>query len=105
MDSIAAIEASRSLYFHLLVASTISVFVGVLVEETNDFFDWILSSRRFAHWVPIAVMSDPRPFKKWAKRISRIGWLILIAGVLGEGLFEVLVSNQDTTLQAVNSAA
>jgi hypothetical protein len=80
------------------------VFIGVIVEEADEFFDWMLSSRRFARFVPVTVIVDSRRFKKWAKRISRIGWFILIAGVLGEGLFEVLVSHQDTKLQSANSA-
>jgi hypothetical protein len=38
------------------------------------------------------------------KKIARIGWLLLVIGVLGEGVFEMAVSQIDGLLQSFNGA-
>ena len=97
------IEEARNLYFKWLVASTVAVFLGVLVEESDALLLWLLSRGRIRQYIPLNVLLPPHRISNWAKRISRIGWLILISGVLGEGVFEVLVSQLDSRLQAANT--
>src|SRR5713226_8249118 len=98
-DSVQLIEAARNLYFKWLVVSTIAVFVGVLLEESDALLLWLLSKGRIRQRVPLKVLLPPHRIAKCAKRISRVGWLILMAGVLGEGVFEVKVSQEDSRLQ------
>jgi hypothetical protein len=104
MDSVPVIEAVRATYFHWLVGSTVAVGAGVILEEAEDLIKYVLSRQSVVDRLPMVFIRDLSRFKKWSKRISRIGWVVLIAGCAGEGLFEILVSGQDSLLQAANSA-
>lgn len=44
----------------------------------------------------------PSRWHKWKKEIARIGWILIILGVAGEGLFEAAVSSADGMLQDFN---
>jgi hypothetical protein len=71
------LQSIRALQFAWLIAATGVVLIGVCLEG------------------PEAIL--PRPMD-WAKRLGRIGWLLIVLGLAGEGAFEVRVSKTDATL-------
>ncbi|SPE27910.1 hypothetical protein SBA7_1160006 [Candidatus Sulfotelmatobacter sp. SbA7] len=75
------IEEIRSKYFRLLLVCTIIVAVGVVVEEIEH-----LASTG-----------------KWHEMLKRLGWLLVIIGVLGEGIFEAATTSADSVLQDFNN--
>jgi hypothetical protein len=87
----------RNCWFHLLLACTAIVLVGVFMEESDK---WLPEGR------PILIASKgtfvSSPWIKWKKEIAHLGWILILFGVWGEFAFEALVSNADETLQAFN---
>ncbi len=99
-------QSLRDGYFHALLFCTVLVLIGVILEEAEDiplpirwhFFDPETGTVRTRH-----------ALRKWIHRIAKCGWLLIVLGVLGEGLFEELASRADGILQrfdeiTVNSA-
>lgn len=83
------LEAARAWYFEWLIVSTVVVFVGVLLEEAEG---WVPYLKRV---LPLQPITEYRLVKK----LSKLGWILICMGVMGEGVFEVLVSRADTKLQ------
>ncbi len=75
------IENIRLWFFWSLIGSTILVMVGVLIEGAE-------------HFIPETMT--------WRKRMESVGWTLVLMGVLGEGVFEVLTTTVDNTLQEFN---
>src|ERR1017187_165259 len=95
-----AMRSLRDSYFLWLLICTGIVFLGVLIEEAENL-PFIKK-----HWFDQRV-GIPRPRYKLEhslRRLARIGWIMIFAGVLGEGVFEALVSYKDGELQATNDA-
>lgn len=82
------LEAFRTLFFICLVASTIAVFAGVALEEGEAWMHAI------KHVLPL----DPITVYRWAKKLVKVGWILIVIGVAGEGIFEVCVTRTDSTL-------
>ena len=82
------LEALRTIFFVCLVAATIAVFAGVVLEEGEAWMHAI------KHLLPL----DPITVYRWAKRLVKIGWILIVIGVAGEGIFEVLVTRADDIL-------
>lgn len=76
------LQTLRDTYFNWLIGAAIFVFVGVCLEEAE-----ILFPKRI----------------QLAKRLGRLGWLLIMLGVAGEGVFETLVSRADGLLQEFNN--
>lgn len=83
------IESVQSCWLWLLLACTLVVAVGVIIEEAVER----LSDER-TQWVV-----EPG----WHHSLARIGWTLVIVGVLGEGMFEAEISFADRTLQEFNN--
>jgi hypothetical protein len=88
------LEASRELWFVLLVISTVLVFIGVVLEEAEGWMPYL------ERLLPVTEITQYRLIK----RIAKIGWILIVVGVMGEGAFEVLVSRADSRLQQFNEA-
>jgi len=73
----------RDSYFDWLLISTGVVVMGVVLEELGE-------------WDAIA--------RRCGKKITKIGWLLIIAGVIGEGVFEGLVAKADGLAQTFNTS-
>lgn len=93
------LQALRNSYFHLLLVFTGLVAVGVLLEEAESFpfiskatFDSVKGLLAPRHRVVL-----------WLKRLSKLGWILVVAGVIGEGIFEGYVSEADGLLQDFNN--
>lgn len=88
------LERNSEFWFVCLLISSAGVAVGCLLEigETwSDFWKWLAARKD-----PDANKED----KSWHKPLAAIGLLLVIIGVVGEGVFEAKVSNSDTALRA-----
>jgi hypothetical protein len=74
-------QSLRDSYFTWLLICTGIVVVGVVLEELGE----------------LEAIAKP-----WGKRLARIGWLLIIVGVIGEGVFEGFVSKADGLTQTFN---
>jgi hypothetical protein len=90
-------------YFHLLLFCTAIVAVGVIMEEADSFLPPGKPKLDLINGTLI-----PSRSIEWKKRLTRLGWLLIVIGVIGEGIFEGAVSwadgvrqNFDDTLLAV----
>lgn len=88
------LETVRDLYFWLLVISTVVVFVGVVLEEGEGWMSYLKSV------LPLQPITEYRLIKKLAK----LGWILICAGVMGEGVFEVLVARADNAIHSFDEA-
>lgn len=84
----ADLETVRYEYFVWLLICTGAVFVGLVCEVGEIWHDVIRKGHEPSHNV-----------KRWAA----IGWLLIVLGVGGEGVFEGFVSWTDSTLQTFNN--
>ena len=91
------IESVRNVYFWLLLGSTAILAVGALLEEIEHF------------WHPRRPHINPEngEFVQDARRelratIARIGFCLVIIGIIGEGVFEGYTSSADDILQEYN---
>jgi hypothetical protein len=85
----------RNAFFDWLLISTVLVILGVVCEEA----DVILMFKWARRCLPIGILLPTHRLDRWAKRVSTIGWIVLLVGVSGEGIFEGLVSRADGWLQ------
>src|SRR5919109_4509230 len=72
------LQAARNLYFWALAISTMAVAAGVVLEEAESWF-------RYAKY---ALPLDPMTEYRWTKKLTKLGWILIVAGVIGEGWFE-----------------
>jgi len=82
------LEAFRAAFFWCLVAATVAVVVGVILEEAQE---WMPTVER-------ALRLNPIVEYRWAKKLVKLGWILIVIGVAGEGIFEVYVSRADSVL-------
>ncbi len=93
---------TRDSCFWWLVASSIVVSVGVVLEGPELFHDIAAIVRRrrilrrFHITLPDANVHD------WMKVAALLGWMLVVTGVAGEGIAEVFVSMSEGTLQTFN---
>jgi len=92
-------QETRDRFFWWLAVSTIIVVVGVIIEE----FEYVISWRWIRRLLPLKVLLPVHWIETFARRISKLGWLLIILGVAGEGAFEGLVSKADGWLQDFNN--
>jgi hypothetical protein len=92
-------QVLRDWYFYALTWCTAMVAIGVVAEEFEDIFKlrWL---RRI---IPTNLLLPIHRLDAWAGGISKAGWVLIILGVAGEGLFEAWVSRADGWLQEFNN--
>jgi hypothetical protein len=81
------LESIQLCWLELLLVCTLIVAVGVIAEE------WVEHASGDHKW---AVAPE------WHKTLTRIGWILVILGVIGEGLFEAGIFFADRNLQEYN---
>jgi hypothetical protein len=96
------LQSASDKWFDWLVASTCVVGLGVVLEAPEgliDLLDWF-RARRQLKWVRsrTGIFSDIDP-AHWSKAITFLGLVLVAAGVIGEGIFEVLVSRADSKVR------
>jgi hypothetical protein len=84
----------RDCFFFLLLACTVLVALGVALEEADN---WLPSGRPRLNTFNGSF--SPSPWVEWKRRLARLGWILILLGVTGEGLFEGWTSWTDGTLQ------
>lgn len=82
-----ALESIQLCWLGLLLLCTLIVAVGVVAEE------WVEHASGNDRW---AVAPE------WHKQLARIGWILVILGVVGEGVFEAGIFFADRNLQEYN---
>jgi len=87
------LQELRDQYFFWLVASTVAVAVGVIMEGPEIIKDICeVFDRRFSKKV-----------ERWISLVSAIGWPLVAGGVAGEFAVEVLTSKADAFIQSFDS--
>jgi hypothetical protein len=84
------LESTRDGFFFWLVFSSFVVAAGLVLEAPELFHEIRNLSRP---------ESIPRP---WKKVVGFVGWVLIVAGCLGEGIAESLTSKVDGLLQSFN---
>jgi hypothetical protein len=92
------IDQVRSCWFHLLLLSTLIVAVGVAVEGIEHLMS---AGKPYVDAESGDFQAAPRT--KLRKQLERLGWLLVVVGVIGEGIFEAATSSVDDMLQGFNS--
>jgi len=87
----------RDCWFVLLLVCTGIVALGVILEEAEL---WLPEGKPRLDMAKGTFM--PSRWNKWKNQTARIGWILIILGVVGEGLFEAAVSRADGMLQDYN---
>jgi hypothetical protein len=82
----------RDWYFGWLVASSVIVAVGVLMEGPEVVHDTINFFRT----------GETKTKPAWITVLALFGWLLVAVGVAGEGIAETLVSKADGAVQTFN---
>lgn len=90
------LKESRNMCFWGLIAFTAMVVIGVALDEAETFSFLRLSPKGF-------IDTASRQRQSCIRRIATFGWILLVIGVAGEGIFEFLVSTADGFLQEFNS--
>ena len=100
------LQQLRNRYFICLLVSTAIVGIGLLLECPEIVHDmwgiWKQESRELAYW--LAPSMDRKEYRapSWMKVWAALGWLLIVLGVMGEGVFEGYVSWADGTFQTFN---
>jgi hypothetical protein len=90
----------RDWYFDCLVACTALVGLGLLMEAPEIFHDFREAigrrSRELRYWLTPSIEREKyKELSARAKIASAVGWLLIVVGVAGEGVYEALVSKYD----------
>ncbi len=90
-----SLQATEQGWFYWLLFSTAIVAVGVLFESPE-------ATATLRRWFQVrrGEEVDLPNEGSWVTPFSYLGLLLVIAGVVGEGAFEALVSRSDTALRA-----
>ena len=80
----------RDMWFHCLLWSTAAVALGLVFEGPELWLE-IKHIGSTSHTIP----------PKW-KILAFVGWLLIVLGVAGEGIFEAMVSRADGQVQTFN---
>jgi hypothetical protein len=84
------LQGSRDWYFGWLRISTTVVAVGVILEEADEF-----PFRKHRFVISRGDLVPRYRLIHCLKWIAKIGWFLIIVGVIGEGIFESFVSKTD----------
>lgn len=87
-------------YFSWVIVSAIVVAIGVAMEGPEVLHE--LWPRLFA-WFTWTSKDRLRRFERAVKKIGLVGWLLVVIGVAGEGVFELLQNRAEGQLQSFNA--
>jgi hypothetical protein len=95
------------MWFACLLVSTGIVAVGLLMEFPEIWYDTSAFFRRRSlgrqYFTGPIVFRREHSVPAGAKPIAAVGWLLIVAGVVGEGIIEARVADADGTLQTFNN--
>lgn len=92
----------RDMWFHCLLWSTGAVAIGLAFEGPELYFELshIRLDRRDRRMFLAPTSHEIAP--RW-KMIAFVGWILIVLGVVGEGIFEAMVSRTDGQVQTFNN--
>jgi len=90
-DNLPSLTALRDLYFSCLLLSSITVAIGVALEGPEVI-----------HETRTILLHIQGKGPSWITLVALIGWILVAVGVIGEGIFEALVSQTDTRIAVLN---
>jgi hypothetical protein len=96
----ADLQDLRDSYFQWLLIATGAVFIGVIMEGPEVVRD-LLEGFRTSRNSDVTITNSHHPM--WVLLLSSIGWVLISGGVIGEGIFEALVSKADGVVQTFNN--
>jgi hypothetical protein len=116
------LDAWSSLWFWILVGSTIAVAIGIIAEAPEVWKEvglgreiaarirkwWYIRVRRIDlnGWEKtcpeLITKNDSR--RRWIVKAAFIGWLLVAVGVAGEGIAEYFVNDAETGIRAFDEA-
>lgn len=99
------LESSHAKEFHWLIYATVAVIVGVIFEEIDVILKILnITTERLAV-SRIGTIVVPRfELLPWVRRIARIAWIVLVAGLVAEIIFESDISELDTDAEIVSGS-
>jgi hypothetical protein len=118
----ADLDAWSSLWFWILVGSTIAVAIGIIGEAPEIWKEvglgqkttarirkfWYIRVRRtdLNGWEALCpeLISKNEFRPRWVVKLAFIGWLLVAAGVAGEGFAEYFVNDSETGIRAFDEA-
>jgi hypothetical protein len=83
-----SLEELRTIFFICLIVATVAVLVGVVLEEAEAGM----------HAIKPVLPLDPMTVYRWARTLVKIGWILIVVGVAGEGVFEAYLTRTDGIL-------
>jgi hypothetical protein len=97
-----ALEANSQSDFFWLLISTALVAVGIAFEYPevrHEFIEWLRSRKKA--WVVEVVPANRNRVPLW----SLVGFLIVVAGIAGEGIYEGLLGINDTRIRKMDESS
>lgn len=93
-----ALHATRHKFFVRLIVATVLVMVGVILEGAEELpIPCPRLDTTYGTYTP------RYRWIAWRRRIAKTGWLLIVLGVIGEGWYEIRVSNADRNLETYNN--
>jgi hypothetical protein len=95
----------RKTEFHWLIYATLAVIVGVIFEEIDVILQILNIKTERLVVSRIGAIVVPRfELSTWVRRISRVAWIVLVAGLVAEIFFESDISELDTEVETVSES-
>lgn len=96
----------RDLYFGCLLVCTGLVGIGLLMEAAEIWYDVRETighkSREHTYWLTPSIDRKEYKTPDFVKLLSAVGCVLIVLGVIGEGVFEGFVSKYDGALATLN---
>lgn len=116
------LDGWSSLWFWILVGSTIAVAIGIVAEAPEVWKEiglgretvirirkwWYLRVRRIDlnGWEKLCpeLITRNESRRRWIVKAAFVGWVLVAAGVAGEGIAEYFVNESETNIRAFDEA-
>jgi hypothetical protein len=102
----ADLQSLRDWYFDCLLVCTAIVGLGVFMEGFEICHDmWGIFRRKSVelyYWTSLSIDRKPYHAPNWMKVMAAVGWVFIVLGVAGEGVYEGFVSKYDSALSSLN---
>jgi hypothetical protein len=96
----------RDWYFDCLLVCTGVVGLGVFMEGFEILHDmWGIFWRKsieLTYWMAPSIDRKKYRAPDWMKLMAGVGWVLIVMGIAGEGVYEGLVSKYDGALSTLN---
>lgn len=99
------LKSLRDWNFDCLLVCTFIVAAGLLMELPEIVQDMCeihgRRSRELKYWLTPSIDRREYPKHDWVKKWAALGWVLIVLGVTGEGVFEAYVSKYDSALSNI----